>query len=429
MIFEQYNLTLPQLVLLFLFCLIVVVRVLPEIILGVLCSVVFWVENVFVGSISVFWVLASVLMISTVFYIIKNRSTDRVISEGHGFLLWSFTWFAWMIVLWLCFPSNRWLFARNWLAYTILPSASLLFIAYDARRLGRLVYSFVITTVFSGLLSLSLVFASLPSMLQNYAFVFRLFAVTNQNGTYFAIPFALSCLLLIFFANRSRELILTVLCLLGLVFCAMVVILANARQVVVALGISMVIYVLLAIISKNLRFTTLLVVMMVIFLGYQVGQGTSLQLRWLDLISGTDVSAGRFDVWQSSWEVFLQSPIWGSGMDYFGGYFAHNLFLDCMAGQGIVGLVFFLGYLVFIIRSSFNLLYSHNKSPGHEWSIVIVCLFIFSFLQLQVTAGFLYGWHFFWTSVLIWRLGTQAPKQSERIMTETNKSLTTFLSN
>lgn len=95
----------------------------------------------------------------------------------------------------------------------------------------------------------------------------------------------------------------------------------------------------------------------------------------------SDVSNRRFDIWKSAIEIFQKSPVVGVGFrnitpfvrenlpetyiinnDYANFDAMHNVFLDVLASQGVVGIVIFLIFLiaaaVFIIK---NLKYIHER--------------------------------------------------------------------
>ena len=79
-----------------------------------------------------------------------------------------------------------------------------------------------------------------------------------------------------------------------------------------------------------------------------------------------DFSNGRFSIWESGLEVFLQSPLIGVSHRHIADFAAehlpqtyivqagyttmHNVFVDILAGQGIVGLAIMLAFVVLGIR-------------------------------------------------------------------------------
>ncbi|MCM0612653.1 O-antigen ligase family protein [Marinobacter sediminum] len=78
----------------------------------------------------------------------------------------------------------------------------------------------------------------------------------------------------------------------------------------------------------------------------------------LSLSDRPDSMSDRFDMWHSAWLMFLEHPIWGTGLGTFAlrypefrafsetssaGYFAHNDYLQLLAELGIVG---FLGWFI-----------------------------------------------------------------------------------
>jgi len=65
----------------------------------------------------------------------------------------------------------------------------------------------------------------------------------------------------------------------------------------------------------------------------------------------------RFDLYESAWSEFADSPLWGSGTGSFSfsifgidvRIFSHNIFLDILAEGGLVGLLLFMGVLCTLV--------------------------------------------------------------------------------
>jgi O-antigen ligase len=89
---------------------------------------------------------------------------------------------------------------------------------------------------------------------------------------------------------------------------------------------------------------------------------TASRFDFSKLLASSSV-VGRFEIWKINWQMFLDSPVWGTGFkqnlisvaDYpslhpyvkmsASGWFAHNTYLQVLAESGIVGFVLFFGFL------------------------------------------------------------------------------------
>ncbi len=83
-------------------------------------------------------------------------------------------------------------------------------------------------------------------------------------------------------------------------------------------------------------------------------------------VEGDDISNGRFDIWESALEVFASSPLVGTSHRHIAEYAAdhlpdtyivregfttmHNVFMDILAGQGILGFVTMAAFIGCIAR-------------------------------------------------------------------------------
>ncbi len=100
----------------------------------------------------------------------------------------------------------------------------------------------------------------------------------------------------------------------------------------------------------------------------------------LQLLTFSDTAShDRISMWKTGWSMFLARPIWGQGLNTFmanyAAYssdpthnpaYAHNCFLQIAAETGIVGLSFFLLFLVSLSRLTWRVLripQDHPTSP------------------------------------------------------------------
>lgn len=89
-------------------------------------------------------------------------------------------------------------------------------------------------------------------------------------------------------------------------------------------------------------------------------------LRGVGLANPADFSNGRFHFWQTAWQIFLDYPILGAGLDAFGTAFphydswngifrieqAHNDYLQILADAGILGFVCVAAFVYLLFKKS-----------------------------------------------------------------------------
>lgn len=116
-------------------------------------------------------------------------------------------------------------------------------------------------------------------------------------------------------------------------------------------------------------------------------------LKRLFSISNYINDESRAPMWAESFKLFIKHPIFGIGLENnnkmlvgMGLHNSHNIFLDILVGQGIVGLIVFLQYFYTVIK------YSNNKS-------FIIGFIIASFSTLLMVNG--YNTMTYWIPILL----------------------------
>jgi hypothetical protein len=128
-------------------------------------------------------------------------------------------------------------------------------------------------------------------------------------------------------------------------------------------------------------------------------------------VSGEDTLAAvasfdvRTQIWADSWKAFLSSPVFGVGLDFD----AHNLFLGTLVNQGVVGLVFLIGWIWFVIR-----LIRHTKIFGWNeesrlWQESLLLIGCLALIVGQISGDVSGLWYLFWAPTMAWCL--QGPSQ------------------
>ena len=109
---------------------------------------------------------------------------------------------------------------------------------------------------------------------------------------------------------------------------------------------------------RNILKYTLGIIFIIAFFYYMYNKTTvfdTLINKISNLSSNSDISNGRFDLWNSAFELFIKSPVYGIGLKRF--YFltgldVHNTYIQILAETGIIGFTFFVSGLFSIFYNS-----------------------------------------------------------------------------
>jgi O-antigen ligase len=109
-----------------------------------------------------------------------------------------------------------------------------------------------------------------------------------------------------------------------------------------------------------------------------------LSKRFQSAYTFSDSAAGRFDIWQAGWKLFLEAPLWGHGFDSFAEenpYFnkpAHNAYVRISVENGLIGLSFFILILGSVFRKLWKLFWQRGaNSFAVAWGMAL-----FTFLAI-----------------------------------------------
>jgi O-antigen ligase len=98
--------------------------------------------------------------------------------------------------------------------------------------------------------------------------------------------------------------------------------------------------------------------------------GESWVARGIGMNNQADASNGRIHFWQTAWQIFLNNPIFGAGLDAFGVAFtrydtwngmyyvnqAHNEYLHILAEAGILGFICLAAFIFLLFKKSLRII-------------------------------------------------------------------------
>jgi O-antigen ligase len=232
----------------------------------------------------------------------------------------------------------------------------------------------------------------------------------------FATPFALSAIFALIMTLTARNSLQTVVMGLAALLPAVFLVFTGARQSLLGLGVAVAVLIAWLLGKKRTsRGLTLLIVIMMTIVGWRLYASTALGARWAFTASELE---SRVGFWNYGWRVFLDSPFWGSGLDYRGPLdYAHNLILDTMASQGLVGLTFLFGFIMLVLRAARGSWAGTGNAELAVWRMGLLCAFVYVMIHSQFSGSVTGTPHFLWVPALIYRLGILARLDKSRSTT------------
>lgn len=381
-------------------------------VMGVFGAAMFWAYAVDVGNLVLLWWIVGVLIMSAGMRVLRESSHGKRYGifdrRNLGILAWVTFWTLWIFLIFFLFQSeyaDR--LMRNILVFNVLSFGIVLFFITDLKNVRAMAYSFVATSLVSGVISLWFLPMPVDALLQDPEFRFR--GLTGINYLSFGVPFALSVLLAFVIFGASKRYLEKLIAVVAMVLSVYFLVLTGARQSILGVGIALG-FVLLWMLKERQspRWAGILLIGIVGVVTYYMYRTTALGSRWTLVGEAYEI---RVDFWMDAWELFLQSPIWGNGLDYAGPFgTAHNLLLDTMAGQGLVGLIFLLGFLIFplfILREMWN----REGAPELKvWQIGGFGALVYILVHTAFSGAVAGVPHLFWVIALIWRMGMMVEK-------------------
>ncbi len=201
----------------------------------------------------------------------------------------------------------------------------------------------------------------------------------------------------LFLIKNNKNLILNIFSVTTIILSVIVLIGTQSRGGQIGFLFSLIIYLLIYNINNIKKLAYSFVILLSFISVFVVTIGSSFFQRYqLVSSSGIDVSTlDRFGMWIAAIKLFLQSPIYGIGINnyyYFYTQFhtffkyfnlkqlrvAHNIYLNTLAETGLIGFIILLLLLFSIIKYLIFLLFKSNTNQqGKDLIICITCYFIY----------------------------------------------------
>lgn len=275
-----------------------------------------------------------------------------------GFILWAVASLTWTPVLGDSFLTL--------LVFLVVLPATLLAFKFNAsqERLFKILL-IILLILTAGETIIQALYQSIPRP-KGY------FSDRNTNGGYMAMLLLPFCAQLLIKEEQKRSSVL-----LGLLisFCTLAIGFTLSRGAILGFGVGLSLL-LLASWHLKVRFTGGLKLLAYISAGFLISDyfnqsfnQFTLAARMADVSSIESIGTGRDMLWRAGWQMYLDKPLFGWGLDMFHwlfpqyryasapdlGQFAHNDYLQILIELGPIGLVLFLSFIIFLCIENWSL--------------------------------------------------------------------------
>ncbi|WP_298815787.1 O-antigen ligase family protein [Chloroflexus sp.] len=394
----------------------------PEIVLAIYLSVSLWTRTVFVGPLAATWPLLATIVLALIRYLhvarpwslLPNRldlTTRQIFPTGDTWIVpWMGLWWAWALCVLLQFDlRDKMSILRPVILYIIVGSLVALMTIRDASAARRFAIAYLLTSAYGLYAALRFIEVPLSYLLSDpglSSLPYRNLGIREYN--YFSHHLSIAFVLGLGLFLQARHLWSMMLFAAVAFWCGYGVFLTGARQSLSGAGVAAALIFVWALSrqgSKPWRVPLIIAaIVMAVVLIYQVAPHLVVREGESGLEESFNIFEDRGGLWEIGWNYFLASPVWGWGFEQK--LWSHNLFIGTLADQGLVGMVFFLGYLIWALR---RLPVVWAQTPDDDravWRIVFFAIFVFALVHGQASGNTMITAHLHWSLWAVWALGS-----------------------
>lgn len=382
--------------------------------LAIHLSISLWTRVFFVGPLPNIYATLLMLFAAVAIDLHRTRRVPSLPKEYRGIVIWMALWWVWMLLLIYFYqPSVSRNLLRQLLFYIMIPLALIPQFSWSLARLRGFAVVYILTSLFAGWKALSMIEVDLAYLLVDPTLsntpIVRLGLV---NYHWFGYMFALSLLFTVGLFMQTRH--LGGLALLGAnaVVCVYFLLMSGSRQSLngaMFASAALVLWVMLS--GKTQRGRVLFLAASVVAVGLWI-YNTAPQLIVREGEAPGEifnVFDDRSSLWLLGWQFFLTSPVWGTGFDF--AIYSHNLFVSTLADQGLIGMGFLLGLLVFIGWQARGAVRGVGSVEIATWRMTLLAIVLFTIVHGMASGNVLSVWYLYWAAALLWVLrGMVAPE-------------------
>ena len=395
--------------------LILLIKVGPEIFVGMFYSFSHWRRTITIFGIAHTYVLLIMMVLALIFYIKKNKGISLP-NNNHWIILWVSIWWLWtLFVLTLYNFESKIIVYRDLLSIVIAPLLFIIIISKDIDRIKRFAFSFVVTSIIGGFVALDIVNVPFSTLFTDPSIMrFGVLGVGNYHA--FSQMFMISIFFLFTFLLVSKQTLVRFSLIFASCVCLFFLLLGGSRQ---SIGGAIPPFLLFLVWAWNLKeknkYRVLVLGFLTISLAiFLLNLSPSLVIRNLTHYYAIDtkVDSNFFDafnlindrgaLWVKGLKMFLVSPIWGVGYESY--FLSHNIFIGLLVNEGIVGFSFLLGFIVFLRKVTRGFWKGSGNYQFDVWRIALICIVLYAFVTGMASGTQISLWHLWWGGALLWGL-------------------------
>jgi len=414
-------LTLVQTGLILLGCLYIVWSGRPDWAAGIYLSLASWATVIRFQQVNHIWVFLITMIGAAGVYWLKHRGRSLIPRRDAWIVPWMAVWWGWMLLIIGLHDVDQVIkdqILLSLLFYTVAPLPIFLLFATDVQRVRGFALSYLLTTIVGGLVTLSRLSAlgislgylfSDPVLSQygigDTGWFIHTMGIVNYH--WFAYAFGVSFILLMALSQQNRRGYGYLITTIGAAYCAYFLLIANSKQAMGGMAIAGLLFALWA--ARDVKAISRL--RLILLVGAVMATVVSIYLMRPELVlrsagsvfEAFNIVEDRGIYWADGWDAFVRSPIWGDG---FAGSssLGHNLFISTLANQGLVGMVFLIGFLVFFGRQVPGVWARKGTPEQAVWRMAFLCVALFSLFVTQISGSPVSSWPLFWSAAILWRL-------------------------
>lgn len=405
---DKIVLTNVQCLLVLLGCVFIILTNRVEWALGCYLGLISFGKTVLFGPIALFWVLAATLVIGTTFEYLQRPKNLRLIEFRDKWIVpWMAIWWFFTFVLICVFnPFYARILTRNLLMYIILPIPCVLLFADKMTRVKGFAWGFILITIANGFLIFTISgVISEPIKLLSLMERGLNAQIWIHNYHRIGAAFGISVILLYALLLSSRPILIRVCIIMIIIFMIGTLYFINSHQMLIACLISSTVFFLWSLFKLPKRKLFFFFFISIVMLATVILFGLDLKMLVRnDLVYSSEGLSNFWNarslLWAQGFQEFIASPIWGNGFQVN----AHNLFLSTLAAQGLIGLIFLAGFLLFIAIQFFRMWKRKIMGEHAIWFVTFQCIIMYGLIHSQVSGGPLDVWHLYWASAFFWTL-------------------------
>jgi O-antigen ligase len=399
-----------QMSIILLVCLYIIWSGHPEWAVAIYLAAGLWARIMMFGPISQIWIFMATMALSSVSYMIRKRSFKLLPTRGRWIVVWMGCWWLWMAILLEALDQQQFRLDlyRNLLLYIIAPLPIILVFASELRRVGGFALAFILTTICGGMVSVVLYGISFGSILSG-----QMIETGSQsylgmlNYHYFGFATGISLIMALALYLNSRSRLTGLIFLLGGFVCLVLLLLSGSRQSLASgvLVASIFCYWGLRKGRKTWAPITFLsgiigitIVLVFVTLPGIIEKGTS---RTISGAFESSIST-RYNLWSKGWRLFVDSPLYGTGFQFES--ISHNIFISLLAEQGLVGVIFLIGFLVFLMKQFGGIWSGEGENRIALWRMAFACIVLFALIHGQFSGNILSTYELYWSGAFLWVL-------------------------